>query len=112
MIKGSVKRMVELYRPFFYDDKRLQKIPDKIINGSYEQRLHFFLGYYAADGAKCENSRVKNICFSNKGKIGSSQLYYLVRSLGYEASIRIRKDKPMIYHMTCSEKIKEAQKYS
>lgn len=105
--KGSIKKMVELYRPFFYDNKRLKKIPDKIINGSYEQRLHFFIGYYAADGAKCENSKVKNICFSNKGKIGSSHLYYLVRSLGYEASIRIRKDKPMIYHMTCSEKLRK-----
>ena len=44
---------------------------------------------------------VKNIQFDNKGKIGSSQLYYLVKSLGYNASIRIRKDKLNIYKISC-----------
>ena len=61
--KGSIKKMVGLYRPLLYNEKRLKKVPDKILNGNYEQRLHFFIGYYAADGAKCENSRTKNICF-------------------------------------------------
>ena len=57
------------------------------MNGSYEIRKAFLCGYYAADGYKCKNSKSKNIILTNKGKIGSSMLYYLVRSLGFNASI-------------------------
>tara|TARA_B100001248_G_C27382584_1_gene457842 strand:- start:761 stop:2305 length:1545 start_codon:yes stop_codon:yes gene_type:complete len=93
--------MVDLFRPLFYDKDKYKIIPDKIINGNYNVRLNFFLGYYFADGSKCRNTNVKNISFDNKGKIGSSQLYYLVKSLNYDASIRIRKDKPNIYIISC-----------
>ena len=55
-----------------------------------------------ADGYKCRNVKVKNICFSNKGKIGSSQLYYLCKTLGYNVSINTRKDKLNVYKITCS----------
>ena len=76
-------------------------IPDKILNADYNIRLNFFIGYFSGDGSKCRNSRVKTIRFSNKGKIGSSHLYYLVKSLGYECSIQVRKDKLNIYRLNC-----------
>ena len=99
--KGSIKKMVNIFRPVFYDEIKYKIVPDKILNADYNIRLQFFLGYYAADGAKARNSKTKNIRFDNKGKIGSAQLYYLVKSLGYKASIRIRKDKLNIYRISC-----------
>lgn len=99
---GSIKYMVDLYRNLFYDKDKYKIVPNKILNGSYEVRKNFFMGYYAADGYKCRNTKTKNICFSNKGKIGSSQLYYLCKTLGYNVSINTRKDKLNIYKITCS----------
>ena len=99
---GSIKYMVDLYRNLFYDKDKYKIVPNRILNGSYEVRKNFFMGYYAADGYKCRNTKTKNICFSNKGKIGSSQLYYLCKTLGYNVSINTRKDKLNIYKITCS----------
>jgi len=99
---GSLKYMVDLFRPLFYDYNKYKIVPTKILNGSYNVRKNFFLGYYAADGYKCKNTNVKNICFSNKGKIGSSQLYYLCKTLGYNVSINTRIDKHDIYKITCT----------
>lgn len=99
--KGSIKVMVDKFRDIFYDKDRLKIIPDKILNANYNIRLNFFIGYFSGDGSKCRNSRVKTIRFSNKGKIGSSHLYYLVKSLGYECSIQVRKDKLNIYRLNC-----------
>ena len=99
--KGSIKYMVNKYRPMFYDKDNYKIIPDKIINGSYEERFNFFLGYYAADGGKCPGEKSKSIRFSNKGKIGTAHLYYLVRSLGYQSSLSIRSDKSDIFRISC-----------
>ena len=46
--KDSIKWMVDKYRSMFYDKNNYKIIPDKIINGSYEERFNFFLGCYAA----------------------------------------------------------------
>ena len=100
--KGSIKSMVNKFRPLFYDKDKFKIIPNQILNGNQKIRLNFFLGYYAADGYKCDNTKTKNICFSNKGKIGSCQLYYICKSLGYNSSICIRPDKLNIYKITCT----------
>ena len=99
--KGSIKFMVDKFRDLFYDKDKYKIVPNHILNSDYNVRLNFFLGYYAADGYKARNSRVKNISFDNKGKIGSAHLYYIAKSLGYKCSIRIRKDKMNIYRITC-----------
>lgn len=97
---GDIKKMVIEFRSLFYDKERYKIIPDNILNGSYQERLDFFKGYYLADGAKCTNTNTKNIRMCNKGKIGSAQLYYLMKSLGYKTSIQIRSDKEHIYRLT------------
>ena len=99
--KGHIKYMVNKFRSLFYDKDKYKIIPNKILNAEYNVQLQFFIGYYAADGSKSLNSNVKNIRFCSKGKIGCSQLYYLVKSLGYSVSIQIRNDKPDIYRLTC-----------
>ena len=99
--KGSIKFMVDKFKHLFYDKDKYKIVPNHILNSDYNVRLNFFLGYYATDGYKARNSKVKNITFDNKGKIGSAQLYYIAKSLGYQCSIRIRKDKMKIYKITC-----------
>ena len=99
---GTIKKYVNEYRDLFYNKDKYKIIPDNIMNGSYEIRKSFLCGYYAADGYKCINSKSKNIILTNKGKIGSSMLYYLVRSLGFNASINTRRDKRDIIKITCS----------
>ena len=54
-------------------------IPDSMLYNSYETKLSFFLGYYLGDGYKSDNSGCQNIRLTNKGKIGSMQLYYLLK---------------------------------
>ena len=77
--KGNIEFMTNKYRPLFYNKDKLKTVPSCMLNGTYEERLHFFLGCYAADGDKCLKSKVKNVRFSNKGKIGSAQLHYLIK---------------------------------
>jgi DNA polymerase elongation subunit (family B) len=98
--KGSVKYMVNKYRGIFYDKDKHKIIPKNILNGSNNIKYQFLVGYYASDGNKCVNENTKCIRFDNKGKIGSAQLYYLMKSLGYKCSINTRKDKPSIYRIT------------
>jgi len=100
--KGSIKYMVNKYRNIFYDKDKYKIIPSSILNGDENIRVQFLVGYYASDGSKCINENTKCIRFDNKGKIGSAQLYYLMKSLGYKCSINTRKDKLDIYRITAT----------
>jgi hypothetical protein len=91
------KTIVEEYRPQFYDKRKFKKIPDYILNADYSIRYNFFLGYYMGDGSKTG----KVVRFCNKGQIGSSQLYYLAKSIGLKPRLSVRKDKPAIYTTQC-----------
>lgn len=81
--QGSLKYMVEKYRPLFYDKDDLKKVPKLILNAPYEIRQWFFKGYQTGDD--CKNLMAKGqIGFACKGKIGAQGLYYIVKSLGYQ----------------------------
>lgn len=96
--KGNIKNMSFEFSQFYTKDKN-KKVPDSIINGSIEEKLYFWKGYYLADGGK-----KKEIRLSNKGKLGTSQLYYIIKSLGYECSVSCREDKESIFRLMCSLK--------
>ena len=98
----NIKYLVCKFRKLFYNKNKYKIIPDIIINGTTNIRENFFLGYYFTEGYKCYNSKNKNICFSNKDKIGSSQLYYICKSLGYNCSLCISNDKQNIYKIICT----------
>ncbi len=100
--KGSIKHMVNKYRPIFYDKDKYKIVPKWVLNASNKIKEQFIAGYYTADGSKCTNEKTKCIRFDNKGKIGSQQLYYLMTALGYNCSINTRSDKDTIYRITCS----------
>ena len=104
---GDIKKYVDEYRSIFYNKDKYKIIPHSILNGSYEERYSFFCGYYLAEGYKCKNSISKNIILTNKGKIGSAMLYYLSKSIGFETSINSRKDKPDIFQIICSSKLRK-----
>jgi len=93
--KGNIKYMIERYS-ILYNHRKEKIIPSNILNGNYEIRKAFWKGYYLADGGKNLNIRL-----SNKGKQGTAQLFYLIKSLGYKCSVSCRPDKQHIYRLTC-----------
>ena len=97
----GVKPFINKWRDLFYDKDRYKKVPDEILWSSEEVRQSFLDGYYCGDGDKDKNGYYR---FDNKGKIGSSGLYFLATSLGYKCSINTRKDKQEVYRITCTKK--------
>lgn len=100
----DIKSYVEEYRTKFYDNKKYKKVPRIILNSTVDLQYRFMQGYYMADGAKNNGIKNKsaNTLFSNKGKIGSAGLYYLMRCLGYNTSISCREDKLDIFKITAT----------
>ena len=91
---GKVSKLVNLWREYFYTEKKYKKVPDFILNSDNKTKLLFLQGYYLADGDKNGN----RMC--NKGQIGTQGLYILLHSLGYNVSINTRQDKLDIYRLT------------
>lgn len=96
--RGLIPCLVRKYRRLFYD-RKYKIIPSIVLNGTIEIRQSFFDGYYDGDGDK------GGVCkrFDCKGKLGSSQLYYLSSSLGYKCSVNTRYDKMEIYKITITK---------
>ena len=94
---GSLKYMVQKYRPLFYDTidanldgDKLKIVPNCILNASKNIKWSFFRGYYDADGSKTDKMNyLTKQSFAIKGKIGAQGLYYLMRSLGIELYLNI-----------------------
>lgn len=101
----NIKKFVEEYRPLFYDKDKNKIIPNFILNGSFEEKENFLEGYYAAIWSGCKADTKKCNChrFDTKSQISAFNLYYLVKSLGFNASINKREDKPEIFRITYSE---------
>ncbi len=81
--QGSLKYMVEKYRPLFYDKDALKKVPTIILNAPREIREWFWKGYQTGDDHKDSMAR-GHVNFACKGKIGAQGLLYLMKSLGYQ----------------------------
>jgi DNA polymerase elongation subunit (family B) len=96
----TIKKFVSEYAGLFYNKNKYKIIPTHILNDTYDIRYAYFAGYYLADGNKCINEKGKCIRMDNKGKIGTSQLFYLSRSLGFNVSLNTREDKRDITRLT------------
>lgn len=85
--QGSLKYMVEKYRPLFYDKDDLKKVPAIILNAPREIREWFWNGYQTGDDCKAYMAKGHSnwVC---KGKIGAQGLVYVMHSLGYK-NIRV-----------------------
>ena len=97
---NNQKSFVEEYRQKFYDSDRYKKVPTEILNSSIEVVQSFFSGYWAADGCRKDKEKIGCTRFDNKGQIGSSGLYFLMKKLGYNVSINTREDKDNIFRLT------------
>lgn len=102
---GTIKEHVLNYRNMFYNNLKEKIVPLEILNGTLETRFAFISGYFMADGYKNTNE----LTFSNKGKQGTSMLYYLFKSIGLNVSINTRNDKTNIYKLTCSSNYQRKQ---
>ena len=91
---GSLKYMVEKYRPLLYYEKA-KIVPNIVLNSKLEIRKAFFEGYYDADGGKTGNYGLdKTLNFVTKNKISAQCLYYLAKSIGYnKLSLNIQEKK-------------------
>jgi len=101
---GDVKALVNEWRPRFYDSRKQKRVPDEVWTWNQAGRRAFFDGYWAADGTKTNNQ----MTLSNKGQIGTAGLFFLAESLGYRVSCNTRADKPHIYKLTLSSKLRKA----
>ena len=95
--KGSSKYMIDKYRNIFYDKDNCKIIPKYILNGDENIRKQFFIGYYISNENKYINEKKNYIEFENKSKIGSAQLFYLMKSLGYNCTINTITNKINTY---------------
>jgi DNA polymerase elongation subunit (family B) len=91
---GKVAKLVRQWRSEFYSSRKHKKVPQFILNADRQTKLFFMQGYYAADGDK------KYHRLSNKGQIGTQGLLLLLIDLGYDTSVSVRADKPLIYRVT------------
>jgi hypothetical protein len=94
--KGSIKYMVDKYRPLFYYQKdcnaqgdKYKIVPNYILNASKEIKLAYWKGYWEADGTKTYNYNINKPQFAVKGKIGAQCMYYLMRSIGFDIHINL-----------------------
>ena len=85
----------------FYNNLKEKIVPLEILNGTLDIKFAFISGYFMADGYKNTNE-LTSLFSNNKGKQGTSMLYYLFKSIGLNVSINTRNDKPNIYKLTCS----------
>ena len=103
---GSIKKISDMYRNTFYDDRCRKTIPEIILRSPFEIRQAFFMGYYAGDGNR--NLDV-GVVINNKGSLGSAQLFYLARSLGYKVSLNYKEGN--IYRLQCSTWMKNKEPF-
>jgi DNA polymerase elongation subunit (family B) len=90
-------------RDLFYTKDKYKKIPDVILQAPFKIRQAFFMGFYAGDSKK-------GISITFKGQIGSAQLFYLMRSIGYQVSVNVREDKLDIYKLMGSTSLRKMRK--
>lgn len=108
----KIKPFVEEYRKAFYDNNKYKIIPNNILNSSKKVRESFLKGYYAADGCRKDTENIGCHRFDIKGQISAMNMYYLVKSLGYKASISTRSDKMDIYRISYTTKAQRKNAYT
>ena len=100
------KEFIKNYRELFYDNFKKKKVPDLILNATFEIRQSFFNGFYDGDGQKYHEYHIKpsnELRIDFDEKIGAHGIYFLAKSLGYNVSINIRSDKPKVYRLNLTK---------
>jgi DNA polymerase elongation subunit (family B) len=100
----NLEQFVKYFRDMFYCERNEENVafkvvPKIILNSRKEIKKAFLDGYYEGDGLKAVNNKI----WDNKGHIGSAGLYFIATSIGYKASLNIRKDKFSVVRTTCTK---------
>lgn len=99
-IKPLVDKYIDM---FYYRNEHTRKygnkyIPHVILNSHKQTRTKFLNGYYCGDGLGHDiTNSIRELTFDIEGKIGTSGMYYICKSLGYEVSINHNPKKPKVY---------------
>ena len=97
--RNSKTAFIEKYRSMmYYQDSKV--IPSYILNSTYGIREAFWNGLYDADGDKDKNGYSR---IDQKSQLSAAHISWLANSIGYEASLNCRKDKPHIYRITTTK---------
>ena len=99
----DIKNYIDEYHDIFYDSHKNKTIPSFIFTSDIRLREEFMRGFFDADGNRSDNKTKDYMSFDQKSQITTSHFYYLLRSMGYEISIKSGNDKPDIYTMTCTK---------
>ena len=101
IVNGGIKtkEFIEKYRSLFYDHHKFKRIPSCILNAPRNIRERFEQGIFDGDGSRSNLEKKGTRRIDVFGKIGAQGLYFLYKSLGYEVSMNIRKDKPNVYSL-------------
>jgi len=129
--QGELKKFIIEMRKLMYTENKQKIVPDVILNSSKEVREAFWIGLYDADGYKTNYGKIskdmyeKNLSEINSekastkrcgtqvdqnGGVAAMSIYTLAKSLGYEVSISVRSDKPDIYRIRVSDKLRKSGK--
>lgn len=95
---GRIMLLTRKYRALLYNGHS-KIVPYCILNSDINIRRAFFNGLYTAD--KYKSSEVFRINISQKNKISTQGLYYLLTSLGYDPiNVSLQQDNPSIYTLS------------
>lgn len=109
VIIGELKKFTLEFRELFYEDKT-KTVPELVINNK-SYHMSFMAGYYSGDGSRNEKAhtgnKLKVLRFDNKGQVGSSGLYFIMKSLGFDVSVNTRSDKLDVFRLTSSSSMRK-----
>jgi len=126
--QGKLKKFITNMSELMYTKNRQKIVPSLILNSSRIIREAFWIGLYDADGYKTNYGKISNMMYKNnlseiniinpsnircgtqidqKGGIAAQSIYTLAKSLDYEVSITVRKDKPNIYRIRVANKLRK-----
>lgn len=57
--KGHIKYMVDEFRSKFYDKDKYKTVPLEVLNGTYDMKKWFFMGYFTGNCTKFINNKHK-----------------------------------------------------
>lgn len=100
--KDNVKRITDEYRLHCYADQ-YKIVPEFILNDT-NIHLAFFSGCYAGNDSNIEKAHIN---LTNKGKIGTSGLFYIMRSLNLKTSMKSISDKPGVFQLSGSKSMRK-----
>lgn len=86
--KKKIKSMVIEYSKF-YNKNKYKIIPNEILNSNKKIKVNFLEGFYVTDKSRKEQD-----------KITSMSLFFLLKSIGYNVTINVKKNKGNEFELT------------